>query len=122
MKKLILLLLFIVPLFAFGQRSRATHDLSGVDANIVMDADVGNKKTFTCEVVWENVIGSGAKAILRGSLNRVNFSDLGIEVVLTSGSGFATLSDDKFPHDFGSVFIQKNGATSGTVNLRFLAK
>jgi len=128
MRKLLVLFAFVITFSANAQRvnrSTATHDFSNANALIKMDADIGGKKTLTCQIFWSGIVGSGAKVILRGS-NIGNqdskFDDLGVEIILTGTSGSATLSDDKFPHDVGAVFVEKNGVSAGIVTLRFLAK
>lgn len=126
MKKLLLLLLLVsFNISAISQtvkRRIDIHDLSAADARHVMDANIGNLKIFTCQISWAGIIGTGSKVILRGSNNGVDFDNLGIEVVMTVGTGSATLSDDKFPHDIGAAFVEKNSATAGVITLNFLAK
>lgn len=104
------------------KRDTQTHDLADADARHVMDANIANHKLFTCQASWKGLVGTGAKVILRGSNDGVKFDNLGIETTLSGSSGSATLSDDKFPHDIGAAFIEKNSATAGIVTLKFLAK
>lgn len=106
------------------KRDKQTHDLSDSDILHIMDENIGNHKTFTCQVSWTGLVGTGAKVILRGSNSRIpsSFDNLAIEVELSGSSGSANLSDDRFPNDFGGAFIEKNNATEGIIILKFLAK
>ena len=104
------------------KRDTQTHDLSGADATIEMAEKIGDKKTFTCQLSWENVDDVDTVITLQGSNDKVNFDDLGVQKILTTSSGSATLTDADFPHDFGFVDIQKNSSTTGIIKFKFIAK
>lgn len=106
------------------KRDTQTHDLSDADVLHVMNENIANHKTFTCQIIWSDIVNGGqkSKVILRGSNDNITFDNLGLEVEMTVGDGSATLSDEKFPHDFGGAFVEKNGASAGIVILKFLVK
>jgi len=72
------------------KRDTQTHDLSDADATIEMSENIGDKKTFTCQLSWKDVDAGDTVVKLQGSNDKKNFDDLGIEKILTIGSGSAT--------------------------------